>query len=150
MPPSLVQTLSIRCVFCNSYKALIYPFNWWSNLGGRKDVWCHFKALLDQWNDKSTRISAYFQETAGRLFNCWGDNESVSLMESIFHNVAAFCLSDLPFSLGYGKCSKAKMSPVILLEIGLQFLSGAAWLVPGVNSCTTTDPSSGSIRTGLN
>lgn len=88
------------------------------------DVWCHFKALLDQWNDKSTRISAYFQETAGRLFNCWGDNESVSLMESFFHNVAAFCLSDLAFSLGYGKCSNAQMTPVILCQIGLD-LAGA-------------------------
>ena len=46
-----------------------------------------------QWNDKSTRNSAYFQDTAGRLVNCWGDNESISLIESIFHNVTAFCLS---------------------------------------------------------
>lgn len=59
----------------------------------KKDVWCHFKALLVQWNDKSTRNSAYFQETVGRLVNCCGDNESLSMIESIFHNVTAFCLS---------------------------------------------------------
>lgn len=42
---------------------------------------------------KSTRNSAYSQETAGRMVNCRGDNESISMIEYIFHNVTAFCLS---------------------------------------------------------
>lgn len=70
-----------------------------------KGVWCHFKALLVQWNDKSTRNSAYFQETRGPLANCWKDNESISVIESIFHNVRAFCLSKLPFYHCRGMCS---------------------------------------------
>lgn len=40
---------------------------------------------------------SYFQETLGRLANCWGDNESISEIESIFHNVTAFCLSKSTF-----------------------------------------------------
>ena len=74
--------------------ALIFPFSRWSKLG--KHVWCHFKALVVQWNDESARNSAYFQETVGWLANCWRDNESISVIKSCFHNATAFVCHNLP------------------------------------------------------
>lgn len=81
------------------------PIQLMINNAKKKDVWCHFKALLAQWDDKSTRNSAYFQETVGRLANCWWNNESISVIKSSFHNVTAFVRQNPPFSYSHGKCS---------------------------------------------